>query len=1191
MFIAPVVLLGVLAAIVVYVRLLQGPVSLKVLAGPIERGISAELDGITAKVDDAVLQRTSGGDYEFRLINLRLIERDGSIVASAPIAAVALDYTRLATLQLLPRRVDLIEPRLAVTYSEADGIALSFSEPWSTQLSPVAAEGGPREPVVPPRAGPAGGTATPAIPTALRNLDLARLIQQYTARARRRDDATASLSQIGLRNATVDVDYSGNRSQWKVAEISVDLDHRRRRSVISVLARIESDRGPWSLSMLTEDSERTGRVKLTASIRDLVPSALGRAMPELALLRSMDLPVAGNASIEFQTTGELDSAGIAIELGRGILDFGPSVTAPMLIDAGLLNLAYDSGRGQLKVAPSTVKWGESHVTLAGVIKRETPTDAGSGWSFDIRSTDGILGAEEFGVSPVPLEALTVSGRIEAGRGLIELTNIDVRAGGVEIVLAGDVVAGSGAEAGVRLDGRFGSGTADVAKVLWPRMLAPRARDWIGEHVRSAMIRGGKFSFASGSFAGPDAVLVKGIIRESSSLEVTAEGVDFVPFKDSPPIRAPQVLVRGKNQDVDVTIPSAVLLTSGNNGVNLKGGLFTVKRIDDPLPVADVTFSAQAALAPAVEALRQLRVAGADNLDLPTDVIQGKFSGDFRIKMPLSQEVEPETIAIQGKAKITEVKSKEKIGAISVQSGSVDVEMGETKTVARGELILNGVLAKLNWSREMGPAAASAPPLTITALLDNADRRQLGIDVNDYVNGDVPVTVTFETDEQGGSVKRVRADLTPAEVSIGELAWTKARGSKSQLQFDIVEGSRHKTELQNFRITGDRIAAEGWIGLSADNKVQEFSFPTFSLNLVSRLQLEGKRGSRDVWNVKARGTTFDGRDFFRSLFSVGRDTAPKRAQKTTGGIDLTASIDNVLGHSDVALRGFSMRLSQRGGELTALDARGTLDGGRPLAAVLQSQPGAGRKIFADSTDAGQALRLIGFYENMQGGRVRLEVDLEGRGAAEQSGTLWIDSFKVLGDPIVSEVFSGVEGDGPAIGAATPGRRRVVREVFEFDRMKLPFSVGHGQFAIEESYIRGPVLGATLRGKVDYGAQRVNIGGTYVPLQGLNNMLGGIPVLGQIISGPRGEGIFGITFAIQGPMSNPQVIVNPLSLVAPGIFREIFQMTNPSTAVQPREQSPAAPADRRVRASSSGGPYEAPQTVDGWSSDTVVPTKRN
>jgi hypothetical protein len=113
-----------------------------------------------------------------------------------------------------------------------------------------------------------------------------------------------------------------------------------------------------------------------------------------------------------------------------------------------------------------------------------------------------------------------------------------------------------------------------------------------------------------------------------------------------------------------------------------------------------------------------------------------------------------------------------------------------------------------------------------------------------------------------------------------------------------------------------------------------------------------------------------------------------------------------------------------------------------------------------------------------------------------------------------------------------------------------------------------------------------------LQGLNNALGGIPVLGQILSGPRGEGIFGITFAVQGSMANPSVVVNPLSLVAPGIFREMFQMTNPNTNLQPRAPSSGdMPVNKRVRASSSGGAYQVPETVDGWSSDTVVPSKKN
>ncbi len=200
-------------------------------------------------------------------------------------------------------------------------------------------------------------------------------------------------------------------------------------------------------------------------------------------------------------------------------------------------------------------------------------------------------------------------------------------------------------------------------------------------------------------------------------------------------------------------------------------------------------------------------------------------------------------------------------------------------------------------------------------------------------------------------------------------------------------------------------------------------------------------------------------------------------------------------------------------------------------------------------------------------MRLEVDLEGRGAAEKSGVLWVDDFRVLGDPIVSEVYSSAEVSGPAIDSTPSGQRRVQREVFDFERMKVPFSVGHGQFVLEDSYVRGQALGASIRGKVDYTSQRINLGGTYVPLQGLNSALCNIPLVGPIVSGLDCQGVFGITYAIQGQMSRPQVIVNPLSMLTPGILRGIMEMTNPNPEVLPRAERPKTPVEQRVRASSS------------------------
>lgn len=142
--------------------------------------------------------------------------------------------------------------------------------------------------------------------------------------------------------------------------------------------------------------------------------------------------------------------------------------------------------------------------------------------------------------------------------------------------------------------------------------------------------------------------------------------------------------------------------------------------------------------------------------------------------------------------------------------------------------------------------------------------------------------------------------------------------------------------------------------------------------------------------------------------------------------------------------------------------------------------------------------------MQGGRVHLEVNVDGLGPAEKTGVLKVEKFRILGDQVLNEVVGSADTSRPAIDPKR-GARRVQREYFDFDLMRVPFSVGHGQFAMEDSYLRGPLVGLTLRGKADYNAKSVNLSGTYIPLQGLNNVLVDVPLLSQLLSGPRAEGI--------------------------------------------------------------------------------------
>ncbi len=1213
---APVLLLAVLIFGLGYVRLRHGPVSLTFLVVPIERGINAELDGNSVKIDDAVVSLSETGGVEFRLRNLRLSEPDGDVVASAPLAAVELSASALWSARIVPASVELIEPKLYVFYSDDGGLSLSFPKPGENEAGPAPEPPKPL-PATPPQAstkpaspspksvGAAGAAPEPA-PGPLRRIDLAHFITDMSARARQRIGATSFLKEVGLRNATVVLEYAGRTTEWRVPSLAVALVHGRSRSIIAGRATIESGGQPWKLTFETDESARDRMLRLKTSIRELHPRSLAPAVPQLSLLQAFDMPVAGDATLDLSTAGDIRAATLSVEIGHGNLRLPAIPEAPLEVDGGTIKVAYDGSAQRVLLSPSTLRWRGSRITMSGAMQSQGPQDGHPVWTYDLSANDGMFAASEFSVPPVSLQSWRATGKILPHRGEIELADFNLKAGGGEIALKGDLVGGAD-PASTRLEGNLSPMPLDTLKTLWPRAIAPGARSWVGEHVAHADFLGGTFRFVSGAGVDPGETGTEGI-EHRLSLAVQASDVEMRVIQNMPPIVAPRLLTRIENDALEINIPDAVIALDPDRLVPLKGGRFSAANIMGDAPTGEIVFTAETSLPLALGVLEKSPLGLMDEAGLPRQGLEGKFDGQFKVTMPLLADLPTSAIKVDGKAHITDGKAKDFLGPYDVQGATIGLDITEKAVDANGQMLINGVLAKIAWQRIFDAPIDKQPPLRITATLDNSDRNQLGLDVNHIVQGDVPIEITVTRGQRNEPAIRLRADLSNADLVLENVSWHKSPGRPATLQCDIAQGRTHKIELQNFKVAGDDIAIEGWAAIGSDNRLREFYFPDFSLNVVTRMEVQGSLGPDNVWKVKAHGSTFDGRDFFRSLFSLGQLAEQQHppAKKPRDGIDLEAEISNVIGFSEVNLRGVKLSMSKRGEKLTALNVRGTLDGGRPLAVELRQDPGQPRQMLADSTDAGQAFKLIDFYPNIQGGRVRLEVNLDGRGPAEKTGVLYVEDFRILGDPVVSEVFSNADEERAGKSGAANGRPKVVREVFDFTRMRVPFSVGYGQFVMEESYLRGPLLGASIRGKVDFKTHHVNLGGTYVPLQGLMGDLCEIPIIGPIALGPKCEGLSGMTYAIQGPMDHPQVIVNPLAMLAPGIFREIFQMTDPNPRVKRRDDSSNGKSTESTRASSTS--IEAPQseqaapaddqesqastdTVDGWSSQTTqAPQKK-
>jgi hypothetical protein len=107
----------------------------------------------------------------------------------------------------------------------------------------------------------------------------------------------------------------------------------------------------------------------------------------------------------------------------------------------------------------------------------------------------------------------------------------------------------------------------------------------------------------------------------------------------------------------------------------------------------------------------------------------------------------------------------------------------------------------------------------------------------------------------------------------------------------------------------------------------------------------------------------------------------------------------------------------------------------------------------------------------------------------------------------------------------------------------------------------VLGGTIDGYIDYAADDVHLRGTLIPLYGANNLLGQLPVVGLFLGGEK-EGLVGVTYEVVGKPGNPVLHVNPLSALAPGLLRKVFEFPANPIALPPPPDDPTGAVDGAI-----------------------------
>ena len=66
---------------------------------------------------------------------------------------------------------------------------------------------------------------------------------------------------------------------------------------------------------------------------------------------------------------------------------------------------------------------------------------------------------------------------------------------------------------------------------------------------------------------------------------------------------------------------------------------------------------------------------------------------------------------------------------------------------------------------------------------------------------------------------------------------------------------------------------------------------------------------------------------------------------------------------------------------------------------------------------------------------------------------------------------------------------------------------------------------------------------MPAYFFNSLLGHLPLIGKFFAPEKGGGLFAAKYELVGPIDDPQVHVNALSLITPGFLRGMFGNQKP------------------------------------------------
>ncbi len=745
-------------------------------------------------------------------------------------------------------------------------------------------------------------------------------------------------------------------------------------------------------------------------------------------------------------------------------------------------------------------------------------------SVDLRMGAGTLDAAPSLELPVRFDGAAL--RINAGRGLdqVSVEKFEVDLGETVVGMAADAQRADGVWR-ISLEGGLRDLPVDDIDLYWPPAFEDSAHEWVTENIEDGRIDSLSFrARAEVSETDPQNFTVDGIGGDMQFREATVHYL-----RPLEPITggAGNIVFDAEKLEIEVTQARLRDIVAEKGSVVIAG-------LSGPPRGETIKIEATVAgpVRDALEILDGEPLGFISDFGIDPATTSGTQRTNAVFAFPLLDEIKVDEIAVATTSRLTSFSAAEAAFGLPVSEGDLTLMVNREGLEASGTAKIDGIPLDLTWLERFNDDGEVRTRYEVRATLDEAARARLDVATAPYLEGPIGLGLTFSVGWDGVSAGAAEIDLTESALSLEPFDWRKPAGIEGRafVRFHASDDSFLTVPEIMIEAADLRASGAATFRLGEDTfALQQLRFSDLRFGETA-VALAVDMSESGVPDIALSGVSLDARALVDELLSDDDETD---GEDTTPPMRIRVSDQSPIGSirlgEETRLQGAHGVLENDGTDWSNVLLRGDLsNAGRIFVEVVPD--GAVRRLRVETDDAGGLLRALDWVDTIRDGDLRVVGVFEGTGKDEVlTGQVDSQGFVLTEEPFAAKVLAlaSFSGIGDVLGG----------DGITFRRAEIPFRLTETEILIEDAKARGAEIGIIASGRIDRVADTIDMEGEIAPAYTLNSLLANIPLIGQVLSGGS-EGIFAATFGVDGSLDDPNVSVNPLSVLTPGIIRRLL-----------------------------------------------------